>query len=82
MTDDAKIRHHVDLFDRTAKRMGLDLEELAIEGKLPFDEIADAVLRCANCAHPEDCAHRLNMANPETSNPPDYCRNNELFKSL
>jgi hypothetical protein len=82
MTDDEKLRHHVDLFDRTATRMGLDLEELAITGKLPFEEIAGAVLRCTNCAHPEDCALRLDTPSTAPVAAPEYCQNGELFKTL
>lgn len=49
-----KLRTHAALFDDMGQALGLDLQEEAIAGRLNFDEIGEAVLRCTRCAHPEN----------------------------
>ncbi len=77
-----KYKKHADLFDRTATRLGIDLEELAMTGALSIDEISDAVLRCTACSNPADCQHWLNRDEGLAAAPPVYCRNHELMDEL
>ena len=77
----AKLRHHAALFDDTASRLGLDLQEAAIRGALKFEEISDAVLRCAGCSEPEACARWLKDEGAVVA-VPQYCRNTNLLKRL
>lgn len=82
MTEPDKLRKHADLFDRTATRLGLNLEELAMSGALSIDEISEAVLRCADCSNPSDCKHWLERDEGIAVKPPVYCRNQELMDVL
>jgi hypothetical protein len=82
MTAPDKYKKHADLFDRTATRLGLDLEELAMAGALSIDEISDAVLRCTECSNPSDCRHWLDRNEGIAEAPPIYCRNQELMDAL
>ncbi len=76
------LKRHADLMDRMATTLGLDLEEKALRGDLPFDEISEAVLRCTGCTGAGDCNHWLE-AHPEgAEQTPSYCRNSDLFKTL
>lgn len=94
MTDTATIQKHARLFDRMGKAVGLDLQEEAIAGRLPFDEIAEAVVRCTKCSAPGACQRWLTKgdaiaqtgygtaANAMGDTPPEYCRNADLFAFL
>ncbi len=81
MSDLAKIRHHAALFDRVAGRAGVDLQVAAISGALPYDSIADAVLRCMDCPLPEVCQVWLDERGG-VSAPPDFCANGGLIAEL
>ncbi len=48
-TSRGDLKTHAALFDRMAETVGLDLQEEAISGRLRFDEISEAVLRCTRC---------------------------------
>ena len=81
MTDLPGLNRHAGLFDRMAGALGIDLEEEALRGRLAFDEIADAVLRCAGCPSPDHCEHGLDAATPRDRTP-GYCRNRALMERL
>ncbi|MDE4133938.1 DUF6455 family protein [Phaeobacter sp. QD34_3] len=78
------LKTHAALFDDMGQAVGLDLQEEAIAGRLNFDEIAEAVLRCTRCAHPETCQDWLRSAQPGVvaGDTPDYCRNRDLLGFL
>lgn len=83
MRERSTLRLHADLFDRMSTAMGLDLQEEAIAGRLQFDEISEAVLRCSRCASPGQCAAKLDM--PQLAlfgEAPEYCRNRDLLAYL
>lgn len=82
MREHATLKTHAALFDNMSRAVGLDLQEEAIAGRLQFDEISEAVLRCSRCAHPTDCAAQLSGGVAELSAPPDYCRNRDLLGFL
>ena len=82
MTESDKFKKHAALFDRTATRLGIDLEELAMTGALSIDEISEAVLRCTECSNPSDCRHWLDRDEGIAKAPPVYCRNQELMDVL
>jgi len=76
-------KRHAGLVDRMANALGLDLEEKALRGDLPVDEIGDAVLRCTGCTNPDACESWLGAhADGGASEPPGYCRNATLFAEL
>ena len=85
--DDRKsvLRRHAALMDRMATTLGVDLEEAVLDSRLPFDTIADAVLRCRDCSRPEACETWLETA-PEAEGQagvaPGYCRNKSLLDRL
>lgn len=75
------LKYHADLVDRMARTVGVDLEGAVLDGTARFDDLADAVLRCADCSDPGHCARWL--AEAETRDqPPGYCRNGDLFAAL
>lgn len=82
MTDPSKLKHHAVLMDRVAARLGIDLEAAVFDGQMAFDEVADAVLRCVECANPEDCAHWLARDEAQAAAAPVYCQNRALFERL
>ncbi len=82
MRQHAILKTHAALFDDMSRAVGLDLQEEAISGRLQFDEISEAVLRCSRCAHPKDCAAQLSAGVAEISAAPDYCRNRDLLDFL
>ncbi|GAA6163954.1 hypothetical protein NBRC116590_16580 [Pelagimonas sp. KU-00592-HH] len=82
MPDRADLKRHADLVDRTATRLGIDLEDAALSGRLAFDDIAEMVMRCTNCSNPEDCAHWLNRDEARADAPPVYCCNANLLADL
>lgn len=85
MQDRERLRHHAGLLDQMAGARGIDLEVAVLEGQLRFDDIADAVLRCADCPNPGHCQRWLELqagkgrAAPDT---PEYCRNREMLGAV
>lgn len=82
MREQSTLKTHAALFDSMSQTLGLDLQEMAIAGHLRFDEISEAVLRCSNCAHPQQCAARLAPEGAGFETAPDYCRNRDLLAFL
>lgn len=76
------LKRHAALLDRMATTLGIDLQEAAIHGDLRIDEIADAVLRCTDCADPLHCDKWLADHPEGAEGTPDYCRNSELLQGL
>jgi len=81
MASREKLKHHAELLDGMAEIAGVDLQEAAIDAGLTPDDIATAVLRCAECSDPEHCA-KWQAARTGPSQPPAYCRNGELLERL
>ncbi len=82
MIETERKKVHASLVDQTAAKAGVDLQEAAIRGHLRYEEIADMVLRCMDCASPGQCARSLAHASDTTSSLPDYCRNGAMFERL
>ncbi|MDK3072312.1 DUF6455 family protein [Sedimentitalea sp. JM2-8] len=74
-----QIRRHAALLDRMADAVGLDLQDLAISGRMSMDNLASAVLRCANCAHPDRCSEWLRA---DTRSLPEFCLNKLELQEL
>ena len=81
MTRTQTLKRHAGLVDRMAGAVGLDLEQQAIDGKISIDEISDSVLRCTECPNPGHCEAWLSRTE-QASQPPEYCRNADLFARL
>lgn len=77
----ADLKLHAALFDQMACTVGLDLEEEAVAGRLQFDEIAEAVLRCTRCGNVGAC-HKWLAAAAQPEQIPDFCRNRDLLGYL
>ena len=84
LPEKGKLGIHAALFDQMGQAVGLDLQEEAISGRLTFDEIAEAVLRCSRCAHPDTCQDWLGSTDRDAVGgiAPDYCRNRDLLEYL
>lgn len=76
------LKRHADLVDRMADRVGLDLEDVMMEGRMLPEDINDAVLACTGCANPAECEHWLAGPAEGSGAVPDYCRNGQLFSRL
>jgi hypothetical protein len=81
MEQHSAIRKHAELFDSMASAMGVDVEEAVMRGRMEFDAIADSVLRCAGCSHPDRCAGLL-ADGSRLAAVPDYCQNRSLLENL
>lgn len=82
MREHATLKTHAALLDGMSSAMGLDLQEEAIAGRLQFDEISEAVLRCTRCAYPSQCAINLARSSVKKDQAPDFCRNRDLLAYL
>lgn len=82
MRAQSTLKTHAALLDEMSRALGLDLQEEAIAGRLEFDEISEAVLRCSRCAHPGQCSAQLAQPGRGLSEAPDYCRNRDLLAYL
>ncbi len=76
------LKRHARLMDKMAETLGLDLEEAAMRGTLPMDDIADVVLSCTNCSNPDHCETWLGEHADGADATPGYCRNKDLFAEL
>ena len=76
------LKRHAHLVDKMADALGLDLEEKAMEGKLSFGELSDAVLRCTSCSDPDGCEHWLSGLDGPVEKTPAMCRNAQMFDML
>ncbi|MCG7519360.1 DUF6455 family protein [Ruegeria sp. Ofav3-42] len=75
------LKRHAELVDNMATRVGVDLEDAAISGKVTIDEISEAVIRCSACSNPDHCEGLL--AEPDhDGKTPEYCKNKELLDRL
>ncbi len=82
MTSRMILRRHAELVDRMANTLGLDLEELAMAGQLRIGTVSDAVLACAGCSNPNGCERWLDLQDTHSAEPPQICRNRDLFAEL
>ena len=80
MSSNPIFRRHAALVDRMADRIGTDLEEAVLRGRLEFEELSEAVIRCASCLNPDRCEYILDHS--IGSGAPAYCRNTELFNRM
>jgi len=81
MTDIKTLKHHAALVDRMADTVGVDMQDAVLDGRLPFDAIAEAVLQCTGCSDPNHCAAWLDNT-PSSDRTPGYCRNADLLLGL
>lgn len=75
-------KRHIELMERMADALGLDLDEKIMEGQLDIETLDDAVLRCTGCADPAACEHWLGAQEGIAPTTPDTCRNMALFDML
>lgn len=82
MPNSQLLKRHAELVDRMSQSLGLDLEEAMMKGQMQMDTLGDAVLRCTGCAEADTCDHWLAAQSGQADQPPEYCRNTELFDLL
>jgi hypothetical protein len=75
------LKLHAGLVDRMASKLGLDLQEAAIDGDVSIDQLSDAVLSCTDCPNPGHCQRFLDQP-AFAARTPEYCRNQELLNKL
>jgi len=79
MAQTPNYKRHVDLVDRMASTLGLDLEDAMARGALRIDMLGDVVLRCTGCADPGGCDRWLSAQHQLADSTPDMCRNGDFF---
>lgn len=83
MQSNKTLARHADLVDRMAGRLGVDLEQAMMEGRLSVDQLGDAVLSCTGCSQPDTCERWLALfADAPAAAAPGYCRNGEMLGAL
>ena len=81
MANRETLKHHAGLVDRMATKLGVDLQQSAIDGDVLIDELTDAVLRCTDCSNPSHCQSFLSQP-VQVDRTPEYCRNQDLLSKL
>jgi len=77
-----KLDRHFGLMESVAQKVGTDFGDALVEGRVSPETLRGAVLRCAGCSHPDDCARWID-AHPEgAEHAPSYCRNGLLMERL
>lgn len=82
MFSTAKLERHQRLSTDMAEKLGIDLEEVAMRGEVPPEELQNVVLRCTACSEAQACRDWLGDHPNGGALPPAYCRNKDLFKAL
>lgn len=82
MSETKTYKRHAVLVDRMANTLGIDLEEMMMRGMLDGDTLAGAVLNCSGCSNPDGCERWLDVQTGIAAEPPDMCRNVNLFDYL
>jgi len=67
---------------RMARTVGVDLGQAVLAGRLQHFPFSDIVFRCSRCPEHSACAIWLDAHQTGASEPPAYCRNTVLLKSL
>ena len=76
------LTRHADLVNRMAHAVGADFGDAIVAGQLSGEALRGAVLRCAGCARPGDCARWLDTHPEGAEAAPGYCRNAEMFTDI
>ena len=76
------LKRHADLVDRMANRLGMDLEQVMMEGRMTIDQLGDAVLACTGCSCAGQCDRWLQDKGDTAPTAPGYCRNGEIWSRL
>ncbi|UXX84374.1 DUF6455 family protein [Roseovarius pelagicus] len=82
MTNPNTLKRHAALVDRMSQKLGIDLEEEMMRGQMQVDALGDAVLRCTGCVNADECDHWMDVHDDGAEQPPEYCRNAEVFAAL
>lgn len=83
MPTKSTLERHAGLVDRMADRLGVDLEQAMMEGRLTQGQLGDAVLSCTGCSQPDTCERWLDLFEDGTEETaPGYCRNGEMLANL
>lgn len=82
MSNPHTLKRHAELVDRMADTLGLDLEEAIMKGQMQVDTLGEAVLRCSGCTQADGCNHWMDEQTATADQPPEYCRNSDLFAVL
>jgi len=78
-----KYDKHSELVAKMSAKLGVDLTEKLVEGKVGAQVLRGTVLHCMSCEAPEECREWLdeNEGGPDTE-APAYCRNKVLLEEL
>ena len=77
-----KLNKHADLMSKMTEKVGLELGDELLSGKLSAIEIRDAVVTCTHCKNVSDCQKFLDDANANVEHAPEYCLNKQMISKL
>lgn len=75
-----KIDRHAELVRRMGQRVGVDLADEVISGRLSAEAYRSGVFACTQCGSVEGCEKLL--AEGGEGEAPDYCVNKRIFDRL
>lgn len=82
MTWMTRFDRHADLVTRMCGTLGVDLDEEALRGTLPPEDLRATVVNCMSCTGAGACAGWLDEHSRGSTVTPSYCRNKERLERL
>jgi Family of unknown function (DUF6455) len=73
---------HSERVQKMARTIGVDLSQAVMAGRLRNFPFSDIVFRCSKCPEHRACAIWLDAHETGATDPPAYCRNKVVLKSL
>lgn len=77
-----KLAKHADLMGEMTQKVGIEMGDELISGRLSATEIRDAVYACTHCKNVSDCKVFLGDTNAVVEQAPEYCLNKQMISKL
>ncbi|MGB0900518.1 DUF6455 family protein [Halocynthiibacter sp.] len=78
-----KYDRHAGLVGQMAGKLGVDMTEKFLDGKIGAQTLRGTVLQCMSCKKPGACEQWLNTkADGAAEQTPEYCENKVLLEEL
>lgn len=78
-----KYDRHAELSGKMAGKLGVDLTEKYLEGKISAQALRGTVVQCMRCKNPDGCEKMLaGLGDAELMKAPEYCENRVMLEAL
>jgi len=78
-----KYDHHADLVGKMAGKLGVDMTQKLLDGKIGAQTLRGTVFHCMSCKNSDGCAKWLDeQVDGTAEDTPEYCENKVLLKAL